>query len=56
MGASGGAAEGADVVIGSDVDVGLGGAALVVAKCIVDEKVASYLILPKFRPFYYGTK
>ena len=20
------------------------------------EKVASYLILPKFRPFYYGTK
>ena len=37
-GASGGAAEGADVVIGSDVEVRLGGAALVVAKRIVDEK------------------
>ena len=36
--ASGGAAEGADVVIGSDVDDGLGAAALVIAKCIVDEK------------------
>ena len=37
-GASGGLAVGTDVVIGSDVEVRLGGAALVVAKCIVDEK------------------
>ena len=37
-GASGGLAVGTDVVIGSDVEVRLGSAALVVAKCIVDEK------------------